>query len=255
MTDETKQVPPASPWDTMANWGRTQEVPRVPETARPWVDAGPLPGTKKERRSPAWTVLAVVVAVVMALCVGTTLAINALVPDQEALRGPVSATETPAAALETEPAPARGTKEAPYAPGTRFTLPGWEVTVGATTSGKKVVDAVRKANQFNEPPARGETLVMVPVKVKRTDADPATPWVSVHIRFLAPDGVVRDGLEHSCGVVPKSLDEVGEMHSGATASGNVCVRVPTKALKGSAWIVSPLIAFGDRDRVYVDTRQ
>jgi hypothetical protein len=97
-------------------------------------------------------------------------------------------------------------------------------------------------------------MVMALVKLKRTDAEPLIPWVAVQIRFLAPDGVVRDGLEHSCGVVPKSLDDVGEMHAGATASGNVCVRVPATALKGSAWIVSPLIDFGS-DRKYVDTGQ
>jgi hypothetical protein len=100
MNDETREIPvvpgqsapPASPWDTLGNWGRTGEVPRPPEHARPWVDAGPPPGSRQRvQKGSAWQVFAVITVVMLSLCVCSTIGVNALFATADKpLTGPVS---------------------------------------------------------------------------------------------------------------------------------------------------------------------
>jgi hypothetical protein len=91
---------------------------------------------------------------------------------------------------------------------------------------------------------------MVEVTVTYLGSDSERPGLALAFTFLGGDGVTYDDW-WGCGVVPDSLSDVGEVFSGASASGNVCAVVPEEAVDGGVWIVEPLFAWNDRDRVYV----
>lgn len=242
-TGQAPVVPPPSPWDSLARWGSTGEVPKVP-----------APPTRRRKGPPTtWAVAVIGALCFLALCSVGGVLVSAMVEDPEQSRRAPAVTGSPAAPAV--PVAQAGSREEPYRAGEVFTLPGWEISLGATVSGKKAVNTITKANQFNEIPAKGQTFVIVPVTVKRTEGDSIAPWLSVSVRFLAPDGVVLDGSESYCGVVPKPFNDLGEMFPGASAKGNVCVQTPSAAVAEGIWIVEPLIGFTDRHRVYVDTGQ
>lgn len=135
---------------------------------------------------------------------------------------------------------ALGTREAPLAAGESVTLGDWTVTVGATDTDP--FDKLLEANQFNDPPEDGHAYLMAPVEVTFDGEEPATPWVSLSLKVVGGDGITYDGY---CGVLPDSLNDVGEMYAGSTSSGNVCVAVPEAAIDGAVWKVEESFSWDD----------
>lgn len=44
---------------------------------------------------------------------------------------------------------------------------------------------------------------------------------------------------------PVALSDQGEIYSGATSAGNVCVAVPSAEVEGGTWVVEESLSFDD----------
>lgn len=142
-----------------------------------------------------------------------------------------------------------GTRGNPVEPGVAFTVGEWVVEFGDVT--RDAGDIVAEENQFNDPPADGRQFVMTEVTVTYDGDDSGMPWVDLSFQFYGSEGnTFSTGSDDRCGVIPDSLSDEGEMFPGATASGNVCLSVPSDQLDGGAWIVEDTFTL-DADRVFV----
>lgn len=162
---------------------------------------------------------------------------------------PVKGTEAPAVEKTTEaPAPEAGTRENPFAAGTAGkydSTSAWTLTVGATNPDAWA--AVASANQFNTPPADGNSFIMVPLHIVLDQgatqaADGADPNSSLAISYVTASGNTYDPFTASCGVIPSpQMYEVGTMYPGAQSDANICVSVPTADVAGGRWRVAAII--------------
>lgn len=128
-------------------------------------------------------------------------------------------------------------RTSPYSINHAFQLGSWVICLGATNiNGWPLIQG---ENMFNDAPTAGWTYLLVPVTYKRLGAEPKAPWISARIRFIGSNGVAYSAWEksQSCGVVPDDASEIGDMYAGATAKGNECAVVPTKAVAGGVWRV------------------
>lgn len=156
-----------------------------------------------------------------------------------------SADGVDAAADPVAEAPAEtGTRENPAVAGSTITLTDWTVVLGATN--RDASAEVAAENTFNSPPIDGRSFVMVPVTATYTGADSATAWMSIGVNFVGNAGnTYGSGTDDYCGVIPGDLTASGELYAGATATGNVCVQVPTTEIDGGTWVVENRLAFDD----------
>lgn len=148
-------------------------------------------------------------------------------------------TEEPAETQEPEAEPAAEgtTRDAPLPAGAEFGNEDWTVTVAPTT--RDAGEAIAAENEFNDPPAEGRQFVMTEVTATYTGDETGTPWVDLSIEFVGSQGnTFGTGSDDYCGVIPNDLSNVGEMHNGASGSGNVCVSVPADQIEGGVWSVS-----------------
>lgn len=144
---------------------------------------------------------------------------------------------------------AEGTRENPLAPGVTFAVGDW--TVQLDTTNLDADDLVAAENEFNEPPAEGRRFVMVEATVTYTGDDSGIPWVDLSFEFYGSDGnTFGTSLDDYCGVIANPLEDHGEMFPDASATGNVCVSVPTDQIDGGAWIVEEPLAV-ETDRTFV----
>lgn len=135
-----------------------------------------------------------------------------------------------------------GTRENPAAAGSTITLTDWTVVLGATN--RDASAEVAAENQFNSPPAEGRSFVMVPITATYTGTDTGTAWLSIAANFVGNAGnTYGDGMDDYCGVIPGDLTGSGDLYEGATATGNVCVQVPTAEIEGGTWVVENRLSF------------
>ncbi|SDC39548.1 hypothetical protein SAMN05216410_1792 [Sanguibacter gelidistatuariae] len=132
--------------------------------------------------------------------------------------------------VATTPAPAEGTRANPFAIGEAVGNEDWSVVLSAPREAGAEVSA---ENQFNSPPAAGFEFYIVPVSATYTGAETGTAWLDLQVAFVGSDGVT---YSDSCGVIPESLNDVGELYAGGVAAGNACVAVPAGA--DGLWTVS-----------------
>jgi hypothetical protein len=82
-------------------------------------------------------------------------------------------------------------------------------------------------NQFNDPPAPGNRMIIVGVGVTNVGADDEPAWISdADFYFVGSHNVLYStfGEESRCGVIPDELAE--ELFRGGHAEGNVCFQIP-----------------------------
>ncbi|GAA5210872.1 hypothetical protein [Microbacterium kyungheense] len=135
-----------------------------------------------------------------------------------------------------EPAAAAGSsRDNPAAIGSVIHGPEWDVTVNSVTLG--ATDQVAAANQFNEAPEAGYEYILVNVTTTYTGADKGMPAL-VQIGYVTPDGVTINGLD-SLAVAPDALDGMSELYTGASATGNVALAVPSATADAGVLVVTP----------------
>ena len=134
---------------------------------------------------------------------------------------PVSLTvevpETDTAAPQISAVGTGSTRTSPAPVGTRVRAGDWEVRVlGSTPDG---TSAVMAENQFNDPPRTGWQFYLVEVELTYRGTGSETPFLRVDLAGLGRGNVLRDD---SCGVVPDELDDLTELFTGGSITGNIC---------------------------------
>ncbi len=155
-----------------------------------------------------------------------------------------AATDTP---QSTEPGSSRNN---PAERGQSVRTPdGLEITILAVNLNAWTV--VQAENQFNDPPAPGNRMILVRVRVTNISTGDETVTVSEgDLSLTGSRNVIYDTFSESssCGVVPEALQ--GEMFPGGSAEGNVCFQVPADET-GPVIVVDPLFSFETGNRRYL----
>ncbi|MGK9220529.1 hypothetical protein KXR78_07110 [Microbacterium barkeri] len=134
-----------------------------------------------------------------------------------------------------EAAPAQGTRENPAPLGSAVSGDEWTVTVNSVTLG--ATDAVLAENMINQPPAEGEEYILVGVTATYTGQDEGVA-AEVQIEYVTPDGVSIAGYD-TIAVAPDALDTLATLYSGAQATGNVVLAVPSATAASGLIAVTP----------------
>ena len=130
----------------------------------------------------------------------------------------------------TAPAGSNGTKDAPLAPNTMFTLEdgsGGTVDVTVGTVNWDATKAVMDANSFNQEPTADETYIVVPVKLTYHGDGSFTPLFGVSVDYVSASG----NTFSADGVTAKSRVEVGELFDGGSADYDEALLIPKNAVK------------------------
>ena len=133
---------------------------------------------------------------------------------------PSTDTATPQATSEPI-ASGLGTREQPLPLGTTIGTDEWQVTVNSFTA--DATEAVLGENQFNDPPAEGNTYALVNVTLTRVAAEAATPF-GVQVSYITAGGNVVTTTDAMV-VAPEALG-FDELYGGASVTGNVVLEIP-----------------------------
>ena len=135
--------------------------------------------------------------------------------------------ESEAPAAEEEAVAEVGTRENPAAIGSTIEGDDWTVVINSVTLG--ATDAVLAANPYNEAPDPGTEYIIINYTATYTgdDAEGQMP-AFVSIDYVTADGVTVDGLDKLI-VAPDEIDSMSTLYTGASATGNKAVQVPSPA--------------------------
>ncbi|WP_270408573.1 hypothetical protein [Brachybacterium paraconglomeratum] len=141
----------------------------------------------------------------------------------------------------------KGTKDAPYAIGEKFTVEDGEggtldVTIGDVNW--DATDEVMGANEFNEEPGEGETYILVPVSMTYHGDGTSEPGFSLMVDYVTEGG---NSYSDAGSVTPKSWIDVGTLHDGGTGEWEIGILIPADQAKNGHFAVSPLLNFSAED--------
>jgi hypothetical protein len=123
-----------------------------------------------------------------------------------------------------------GGRESPLPIGETVNNRDWKVTLGAP---REAWAEIAAANQFNDPPLAGMQYWIVPINAVYTGDKTGNARFEVAVKFVGSDNRT---YSDRCGVIPNSLDDIGELYKGGVANGNTCVAVPAGA--NGLWTLS-----------------
>jgi hypothetical protein len=81
---------------------------------------------------------------------------------------------------------------------------------------------IQAENQFNDPPELGKRMVLITLQATNIGQESLNVSFDPSFKLVGSKGVVYDGLDAYCGVIPDPLD--GELFPGGAKQGNVCVQ-------------------------------
>lgn len=144
----------------------------------------------------------------------------------------------------------KGTKDAPYAIGEKFTLDDGsggtlEVVIGEVDW--DATDAVMEASSANEQPSEGETYILVPVSMTYHGDGTSEPGFSLMFDYVTEGG---NSYSDAGSVTPNSWLDVGTLHDGGTGEWEIGILIPADQAKNGHFTVSPLLNFS-ADPVWV----
>lgn len=143
-----------------------------------------------------------------------------------------------------------GTRDNPIALGETFTVNDGEGGTLDVTLGEinwDATSAIMEANQFNDPPAEGQTYVIVPVTVVYHGSGSFEPGFSLSIEYVSNAG---NSYEETFVSHDNQAYDVGALYDGGSGSWDIVLAVPTDQVQDGAFNVSVLWNFDD-DPVWV----
>lgn len=154
-------------------------------------------------------------------------------------------TEGPTTEEPTDGGTGGGSRDDPLALGESFELGDYTVRViGVDTDAE---DAAMAENEFNDPAAEGEQFVMIGVEATYNGEETGLPWIDLAFSVVGSGG---NTFNDDCGVIPDDLMMIDELYSGASATGNACVRVDADQVEGATIAVEDFMSF-DGEPVFV----
>ncbi|WP_205326223.1 DUF4190 domain-containing protein [Glycomyces sp. YM15] len=129
---------------------------------------------------------------------------------------------------------------APLPAGSEVTTGNWTVVISDV-----VPDAtaqVLDADEFNTPPPEGYQFFMFTVDATYQGEESSTAWADLLFGVFVEDSVYTE----ACGFIPDDLFYAPEVFTGGTATGNLCLAVPTAGIETAAIGVEDYCAAGPR---------
>ncbi len=113
--------------------------------------------------------------------------------------------------------------------------PEWVVTAG-----EPVLDATAQVAQdeFNDVAPAGSQFVLVPLTIQYLGEDSGFPY-DLTVTFVTEAGNTYESGDVYA-AVPPEFDDINELYSGAEATGNVVIAVPSDEVATGSWAVSTL---------------
>ena len=101
----------------------------------------------------------------------------------------------------------------------------WAVVVSDTKPNAN--EAVRAANQFNDPPEPGNQFYMVYMEAKYLGPESASFFSDFSLKTVGQSAVVFTTFGNSCGVIDDELPVFTELFTGGAIKGWECWQIPT----------------------------
>lgn len=161
-------------------------------------------------------------------------------------------TETPTTeAPTTTTAPERGLSlAAPAQVGEAVKVGDWVVRVIAITPDASA--AIAAENDFNDPPAEGKQFFMTTLQATYVGNESATFWLDMTLKAVGASSVAYEGGgEVSCGVIPDSANDAGEVFPGGTITGNVCWAINSADAASLTMIAEAGLSLSDDGRRFL----
>jgi hypothetical protein len=155
----------------------------------------------------------------------------------------------PTATPEPEPDldPEIGTRDNPIALGEMAQIGDWELRVVEIIP--NATDVVLEENQFNDPPDEGHQFFISRIEATYVGEESSSFWLDITLNAVDEAGVVYEGMDSRCGVIPDNLQDQGEAFTGATIEGNTCRSVQSEYVDSLLLIAEPMFSF-DRERIF-----
>ena len=133
-------------------------------------------------------------------------------------------------------APSEGTRENPFPIGSAITQGDWTTTVNSVNLDANQL--ISDENPFNESAPEGSTYILVNVTATYNGAKAEGDYPFVSVEYVTPGGNTVS-MTDSFAVVPEPFDQMTTLYSGASASGNLSLAVPTEGLTGGVLAIRP----------------
>lgn len=138
-----------------------------------------------------------------------------------------------------------GTRENPYAVGTKISSENWDMTITNVTL--DATDEVLAESELNETPDSGNQYMMIDVEMTYTGDAPDGEMPMATFEYVSAGGNTFDGLDDMV-VAPNALDTLENMYNGASTSGSIAIQIPSEDAEAGVLAVNPdMLA----DKVYV----
>lgn len=129
---------------------------------------------------------------------------------------------------------------------------GSDYSIAVTKVKLNADQAVKRANEFNEPPKNGR-FVIATLDATYTGGDEGEVWADLEATFAGSDNRQYDAS--SCeAVVKDAMVDVPTLNNGGEATFKVCFDVPPEATDEGSIFVDETAAFDNDSRVYWEIR-
>ena len=132
---------------------------------------------------------------------------------------------------------AAGTRANPYPIGSAIESDDWKVVINSVTLA--ATDAVVSSSAVNKPPAAGSEYILVNYSATYIGDDPKGQVpVFVSVEYVTADGKTVNGLDKLI-IAPDAIDNLSTLYTGATATGNDAIEVPSATAGQGVLAVRP----------------
>lgn len=125
-----------------------------------------------------------------------------------------------------------------------------DYTVRVKSVNLDAAQAVANGHPYNAPPTEGNVFVLVEIEVTYTGSGTGNPAIDLSFKSVGDKNRGYDDLNSSCGVVPHSATEAGELFENGTASFNKCWQVSAAEAPTLIMYAEPLFSLDKSQRVW-----
>jgi len=171
------------------------------------------------------SIVGTIVGVIVFFAVVATSFDNAFGSGENTVVQPSASASVDGGKVKQEQAANAGTRKNPYPIGSVIESKDWRVVINSVALA--ATDAVVSASMINQPPAAGSEYIVVNYSATYIgdDSDGELP-AFVSVEYVNPDGTTVNSLD-TLVVAPEPIDTTSTLYTGATATGNVAIEVPS----------------------------
>jgi hypothetical protein len=183
------------------------------------------------------SIVGTIVGVVVFLTVVATTVDSAFGSGDNTVAQPSASASVDGGKVKQEPAANAGTRKDPYQIGSVIASKDWRVVINSVTLA--ATDAVVAASTINQPPVAGSEYIVVNYSATYIGADPDGQMPAfVSVEYVNPDGTTVSGLDKFV-IAREAIDTTSTLYTGATATGNLAIEVPSATAGKGVLAVRP----------------